>query len=73
MRSGILLTYYKAGVRQHNFKRVVEARAEEVIREYRGEADRTSYWETNLYWGGCEPDRRNLRRLPYPHCKWAVQ
>ena len=31
---------YKAGVRQHTFKRAVEARAEEVVREYRRKADR---------------------------------
>lgn len=31
---------YKAGVRQHSFKRAVEARAEEVQREYQRKADR---------------------------------
>ena len=31
---------YKVGVKQHHFKRAVEARAEEVIREYKAKADR---------------------------------
>ena len=31
---------YKAGVRQHTFTRGVQARAEEVVKSYRGKADR---------------------------------
>ena len=31
---------YKAGVRQHNFRRAVEGRAQEIIKEYKGKADR---------------------------------
>ena len=31
---------YKVGVKQHHFKRAVEARAEEVIRDYKAKADR---------------------------------
>ena len=32
-------THYKPGVRQHRFKRAVERRAEDVVKEYQQKAD----------------------------------
>ena len=33
-------THYKPGVRQHQFKRAVERRAEEIVKEYQKKADK---------------------------------
>ena len=64
---------YKVGVKQHQFKRAVEARAEEIVKDYRGKADRMD----ELL--GEEPGRGRVRaRLDEfgegdPYSLWTLQ